>query len=72
MGLFIGEQALFKQGPVQADIILGWCYEADGAVAMLMVVQVRQFCDPSPCGLQVLEQLDRQFETVLQGSPLLP
>ena len=44
------------------------CYEADGAVAMLMVVPVRQLRDPAPCGQQVLERLDRQLGAVLQRS----
>ena len=40
---------------------LDWCHEADGAVAMLVVVPVRQFGDPAPCAQQVLERLDRQL-----------
>ena len=43
-------------------------HEADGAVAMLMVVPVRQLGDPAPCGQQVFKRFDRQLGPVLQGS----
>ena len=44
------------------------CREADGAVAMLVVVPVRQLRDPAPCGQQVFKRFDRQLRAVLQGS----
>ena len=44
------------------------CHEADGAVAMLVVVPVRQLRDPAPCGQQVFKRFDRQLRAVLQGS----
>ena len=45
---------------------LGRCHEADGSVAILMVVLVRQLGDPAPRGQQVFKRLDRQLEQVLQ------
>ena len=52
-GAFIDERALLKQCPVQAGMALGRRHEADGAVAMLVVVSVRQLGDPAPCSQQV-------------------
>lgn len=47
---FIDERTLLKQAFVPAGMALRWCYEADGAVAMLMVVPMSQLGDPAPCG----------------------
>ena len=44
------------------------CHEADSAVAMCLVVPVRQLGDPAPSGQQILEPLDRQLGAVLQRS----
>ena len=44
------------------------CHEADGAVAMLMVVPVRQIGDSAPSCKHVFKRLDRQVAAVLERS----
>ena len=66
-GSFINEGTLRKQGLIRAGMMLCRCHEADGAVAMLMVVPMCQVRDPAPRGQHIFKRLDRQLGAVLQS-----
>ena len=59
---------LLEQGAVQAQMTLGWAHKADGAVTVLVVVPVRQLCDPTPRGQQAFKPANRHLRKVFQTS----
>ena len=66
-GVFVDAHAAFEQRTVHTGMTLCRGNEANGTVAMFVVVPMGEVCDPSACSQQLFKRPDRRLGSVFQG-----